>query len=648
MKNGNPKFDLISLNEKIIDDKIADKIGDKLSINERTALMVGAGFSMLINEKSSSWSSLIKEVKRELEIPDGDNKNNHITPQVEAYILSRQYPREEGSQANRFQQAVANVISKQWSNIPAVASQQDYQQKAENFCNFLESIDCRIIIDLNYDDCLETILTKKNVNYTRIVGSESSPIKLLPPSGILLWKIHGIKKQPHTIVLSPADYQRLYETNNIGEKLIEIGNQINHIWTVGVGLQDDDIWSYLCVSKNLFTVNSIYATREEDENKILQEIKPWKKIVQRSTNEITLFYGKYEQDKLSYYLQKIQSIIRNGKSTERNLISNKTFLANISKELRKRADNFDTICGEISLNKYNKETIISLLKPFRNDYYSLIGFLLAKKGKNLYNSTWLGDITNINIYSNDIISIIQAIVHQVKCLCEELNDELNGQKGPSGLLYYAASQAVINHVLDIAITFGKKPKITFENKDEITDTITIFKGQPFIVGNNPFRESIIPNFNTLHFFVTPDKIQVRWPFIGEHESQSNLICGQMLTEDEWETVIRYMYKKAKPTLKIDGTDKKAQPIDISAIPPIYPCGFLLEDLYEYRKTFRGCVTQKWHLVNSYTSNGQQIVKGGGLRDSRNAYTIGGRGFIAIGEYEPLMTEARKNVQSNKS
>ncbi|MGB7440122.1 MAG: SIR2 family protein [Coleofasciculaceae cyanobacterium] len=665
MINDNSKVSLISLNKNLSEDEIAGYIAERISINDKTALMIGTGFSSLIKNKSGSWLSLLDEVidvvkeklddrfKKKLKIYNEGNGNSNRDPQVEAYILSRQFPKEEGSQANELQKAVTTVIKKEWYYQEQIDNDQQYRDKVKNFCNFLESIDCRIIIDLNYDNCLETVLKSGNIKYTRIVGTEKSIDKLLPVSGLLLWKIHGIAEQEHTIILSPSDYQRLYETNNIGDKLIEIGKYINHIWTVGVGLQDDDIWSHLCVSKNSFTVNSIYTTEEEDKKKIEDKLKSWLRLVKISSNEITIFYGNYKDNKLSSYLETIQTIIKDGKSIDSILINDNLSIESLSKEIQKQASRFDKICDEIYFNNYGKQTRMALLEQFNDDYSSLISMLLARE-KHGFSSTWLEPLTNIDIHENKIIPILENIINQVKYLCEELNKKLAINRKSSGLLYYAASQAVISHVLDTAITFGKKPTITFENKNKITNVVSIHKGQPFIVGNNPFKKIGVPDFNTLHFFVTTNPIVVGWPFIGKNKLESeikyqpNLAGGKILTEDEWEVVIRHIYKQAKPTLKLDKKDKEVNSIDISAIPPIYPCGFLIEDIHEYRKNFGGCVTQKWHLVNTYTSTGLQIVKGGGLRDSRNAYTIGGRGFVAIGEYEPLMTEARQYVRQNKS
>jgi hypothetical protein len=51
---------------------------------------------------------------------------------------------------------------------------------------------------------------------------------------VVLRQLHGAIDDPATIVLSPTDYQRSYEVNELGADLTDIGSQAQTVWSLGV------------------------------------------------------------------------------------------------------------------------------------------------------------------------------------------------------------------------------------------------------------------------------------------------------------------------------------------------------------------------------------------------------------------------------
>ena len=222
-------------------------------------LIVGAGFSIgaYKNSKGLGWSKLVKKVDQ---ILNPDENKEIINTNAKAMELSWEHSKEEvGSSITAFQRAIKCVIEAQYNTDDLI---EDIQ---ESLVEFLNKTICKIIIDLNYDKTIDTILESKNISYQLFVGSELNWESIYYEKEIILWKVHGTVKEPETIILSPMEYQRNYEINNIGNILQKLGNTIHRIWTLGVGLEVDEIWKYLFNNGDKCPdIFSLWVTEKDD------------------------------------------------------------------------------------------------------------------------------------------------------------------------------------------------------------------------------------------------------------------------------------------------------------------------------------------------------------------------------------------------
>lgn len=605
-------------------------------------LMVGAGFSKSFNRNSLLWSELLSKVARALGEPAPPNPSDNY---VEALKISRQHSkRRRDARATQFQVTVAEQIKKCW---PENWEQGCQDSQKDNFVRFLDAMRCDVIIDLNYDPCTETLLKEKNIPHTILTGSEIQWTGTVPSGALILWKIHGRMSVPETIVFSPTEYQRVYETNALGADLEILGQRTENLFTVGVGLTDDDVWAYLCSPiEGPKSITALWTDNKNVEEKTELSLHRWHKAV--SPRSVSVLHAPWDNDNrvtLDNRLENLSKEIEGATTTSPR--TNKPLRSHFSSRIAQINSDYQKA---LSLGYEHEETALRVAASGRTEFEALRTFLISFGPERLA-QTWCHEVpTNFD----EVPGKYEDLAKSIRSVCVRASEFCVDQS--SGIVEIAAAQAAVAYMVELAELLGLGVSVRLE---EVPSNLYLGEGQPIRIGSNPFFIRKPGAENPMQWFVPSAVLEVGFPLLGQvSNSKQESACDAMnqapicpaeepervlLSEDEWEACVVHVYSQRKPTLILNWGDNKEEKVDIVSVPPLYPWGFRLLDAGSYRRQSGGTVSVKWHLVRKFLSGGGQVCKGGGLRDrGRRAFRIGGRGVVRIGESDAFLEPAYHN------
>lgn len=590
-----------------------------------TAIMVGAGFSRALNPDAPGWAALINRLRQELsrlKKPIGRGADLMI----EAYRLSRRHSHDRRTALpTEFQNKVLEVLRPyrvRGTSDPVILGNKS--ALAESLRSIIDALRCRIIIDLNYDDSIEEVLKEAGRRYVRWVGSEASWAGTPPLDAIRLWKIHGTIDQPATVVLSPTEYQRLYEVNEIGDELGKLGKQLSSVWTFGVGLQEDDVWLHLCRGDQPAHIVALWLT----DKAARRDLGPWEKLVAKRNRKVTVLSSSFASSNGRPALaERMEDLAREIVSRAPRRGQNEV--------RRGRIDDFEKAYADALANEHDTAPIV---KKYRYDFNTLREHFLSYTADG-FGPRWCPSIertTPTNLDPRTLETFARDFIEVVRAADEACTDH------PNSIIVSAAAQSAAVHVIELATLLGIDTaveldwkRIDLKRDKDGRPQLRIGSGGRFLVGCNPFS-SRGSDGNPMHLATIREDIRLAPPLIDDFDSgKLPPDASVLLTEDEWEACVVFLYWMASPGIRL-GTLR----YEPRAIPPLYPCGFRLLDLRELRAHNLNGVSKYWHLVDGFHEDGRQICKGGGLRDRHSAaFEIGSRGALRIGEYDEFLAPA---------
>lgn len=594
------------------------------------AVMLGAGLSAAARQGSLSWKGLVRGVSEELH-EDFDEKQE---PRIIAMALSWRFGRLPATaDETEFQSAVAAVVRRLWSENREIDG-----RLCDSVGRLILSSGCSLILDLNYDPAAEVLLEQARVPFYRIVGAQIDVAPPLPDDTVLLWKIHGSIDYPPTIVLSPTEYQRIYETNELGAALMTLGGELDLLWTLGVGLTDDDVWTYLCSPASAFEIIALRLSRETTADEVRRGIEPWGQVVGASAERITVFAGPRpaspSEAQLADRLTNVLDLLEHGR--RRPGAGGRRW--RLREEIEARYAKFDRQY-RAAHESARLAAIYPLLEEFRPDYDNLCHTLLTKTSKGS-GHRWMPALTSGEcLLDDDLLRRVGDDLAEVICNTRQcFTDHV---KAPAcGFLVAAAAQYVMQYVLDLMVILGVRHEVVHDWPSD-GQGLHLPRKREILVGADPFFFGEPKGrFNLFHFFTTEEQMAIRHPVWGPAGEDPDREVGEgrkpaLLGEDEWEAQVVDLYCRSEAELRLG--DRR---FDLTWAPPIYPWGFGFAGLKAYRGETGGTVTKAWHLVSGHVETGTQICKGGSLRDqSTEAFMIARRGKVRIGEYDDFVQRA---------
>jgi len=590
------------------------RASDGLTAETLSVVMVGAGFGMAAVPGSLTWRGLIEKVATKMEINVG-SVDSRIAAMMLSWIGSQKRVTAEES---AFQRIVADCVK------AAHLDQQRDDELLDRIADLALRVHCDVVIDLNYDTLVEEALDKAKIPYYRIIGAQLDIHAPLPKGTVVLWKVHGSVEHPATIVLSPTEYQRIYEVNDLGGELAKLGAKTHTVWTVGVGLLDDDVWSHLTSKANDLEVVSFWVTEGDRSQDAEETLQAWIRMldagagVTRAT-VLNAVLGKNSRALLSSIDHFLCEFGTQSEAQPRQT-------ARLAATLRK----FDEQWGMAS--KIGTQRAISfVVDEFEQDYSDLFHFMLTRgktRGKR-----WL-PFLNANGPIPDRHALADEF-HAVLLSCKSMMKDFAGEWPTRGLLLGCCVQAIVRNVCDWLDSFDI-PYTIEPTQDPLK---VVQRGTYLVVGANPFDPDVradVNAFNLIHAFTYKnDPLKLEAPLTEEPLPSSKSRPSELLTEDEWECAVRSLFVNSAPELKIDGLAPIALTKDW--IFPVFPWGFGRNGLAAYRSTSKGTVTRAWHLVSNQSASRYQICKGGSLRDrGERAFMLGRRGQVRIGESDDFV------------
>jgi hypothetical protein len=602
-------------------------------------VLIGAGLaSAVVSPEGLDWEALVDRVQKRLE--EDPNFPKDAAPgdkNLRALRLSRACPRRRDALPSSFQRAVQKVV--QESRAP---SKQEMLTKYQDaLARFLDRTGCNVILDLNYDPLVETLLKAADLPFLKMVGSEFHWDGPCFGGGLLLWKVHGDVGLPATITLSPTEYSRTYETNALGSALEALGGDATTIWSIGVGLTDDEVWYHLCSPRCKANILPILTTKGTSQALPVADhhVKWLAHVTQAASPIVKIGHQNFVETRLYETLTRIAGCIPEAMPS-RDL---RRFHRELPGYLVDKAAEFDEIYLPVQAKGDNEKTL-AVVKLFQAEFDAVRSFLLSQRIEKRMGSRWLESIRPRPIEGkpsrheilgtdekSDFLDDIRSILEAAEELCGEHLKE--GRK--QGLLVAAASQAAVAYALqvadllevDLAIDLKEEPKghsVGTDNPDEDKPT--------YLVGSNPFFVRVPRHHNLMHFASLDRKFQCKAPFT---EWPRDDAPAGLLKEDEWEAAVIDLYRRRKPSF-----DVKGKPLDVGLrVPPLYPWGFRFSDIRRFRKNTDGAISFCWLLVDDFREK-MQICKGGSLRDQeRRSFLIGGNGLLRVGEFDEFLAPA---------
>lgn len=580
--------------------------------------VVGAGLSMAACRSMPSWRGLVDAVAAALGVPAGSRSRNAY---VDALEVSRSVsPRPRNANPTRFQLEVRKVIEARF--VPE-NFRETWRELARAFTDFLEATETSVIVDMNYDSCVETLLREAGRDFVRVIGSEVHWLGGRPANVPVVWKIHGSTDAPATIVLSPSEYQRIYETNALGSQLASLGRDAREIWTVGVGLAVDDIWAYLCgpaaAAAKLVAIYLRSAPRRGERwpPDPAISLASWGSLVEPATDPFVLWANDLQRAPLHERLPQVTEVVRRQRS-------GRPRTAGRRQRILDRAAKFEAAyCG--ALERGNDSAALEAVDEHRNDFDALREYLLSAS-RDRIGERWCPEIqpTRIDPSGPQLLDVVERAILEVRELMVD---------GRPALLPVCAAQAATAYAVELAELLGAEVR---------TDaswpmSLLLAKNQQFIVGMNPFfvHRDLLRRCNLMRRFETKQRaFALAEPAFAIDDGATD----GLLTEDEWEAAMHHFYRQAQPCLRI-GDRHVSDGLEL--LPPLYPWGFRLHDVTEFRRRHLGGVSRIWALVDRVLPGGYQVCKGGSLRDrGRRSFRIGSRGTVRIGEHDVFVQPAR--------
>lgn len=580
------------------------------STNRVSVVMTGAGLGIAAMPGSPSWGELIRDVAKELNVPI-TGKDTRLDAMTVSWNASR---RRATAQPSTFQTEVAECIKR--AHKP-----DSYDTKLQcEVARFLTTVHCDVVIDLSYDRLVEGILSAAEIPYYRIIGAQLDIHAPLPEGTIVLWKVHGSVDHPATIVLSPTEYQRIYEVNDLGTELARLGSKAHTVWTVGVGLVDDDVWSYLTSQAQDLDIVSFWATPQDASRDAEETLGAWLSVLGDGVSHVTVLNAAFGKDPHALR-QGLHDFI--GKPAQVKRTRHK------SVQLEATLETFDDRWRMAYLTG-TPSAMSFVVDQFYQEYSDLVHFMLTR-GKSK-GHRWLPFLHADSFPSEAILcDEFNAILGNAR----DMVDKYKGKAG-KGLLLENCAQTVVRYVFDWLESF----KIGHEIVATRPSPTVIQRDSMLRVGANPFDPDVRSDkssFNLNHMFTLAAPLKLGAPLVGTQVGVPVDSSIDLLTEDEWECAVRMSFAESEPRL-----DLGAHSIDLNWIPPIFPWGFGRNGLAAYRSRTAGTVTKAWHLVSNRDAAGRQICKGGSLRDrGERAFMLGRRGLIRIGEFDDFVQRAMR-------
>lgn len=406
-------------------------------------MFIGAGFSKDIigPEKALNWLELIKETSRELDIEFPEEKELIGISLPE--LATNQCKKMENIDCSDYESAKAKFKNK----ICELTNWLPEEEKIDLFKERFEVLNPAWIITTNYDLVLETILTGK-------CKSLSSSDYLSAPAGVVpIYHIHGIRREPDTIIITQDDYIPIFRPNEYRQSKLAMTIRESTTLVLGYGLGDINVLSALDWSKN------IYTNRNEYPHEIIQafwtqdpKLEPYRDENGNIIIEISdigsfldeiIEYIKIEEDKYSEKIGNLNKIIGNLKEDNEEFIHNFKYNGVFRVELIDLLTEFEYI----------------MIDPY-------IDFLVKCIDEIWSNARCDGGFEFYKIYINILLDIIINYPYRnmppklFKILCNKLDDVLNYISLSPNISYYGqawgASQSWHSRKINIPYDMKKE------------------------------------------------------------------------------------------------------------------------------------------------------------------------------------------------
>lgn len=216
-----------SLESKITENDIIKKreqdikfLKEKLD-NREITIVLGTGVSVPFG--ALSWNKLVEYMYYRLNNEKFDDENKAFEKIGNDNLCKAQYIKLELLKNKLYySQTLYNGLYERYS------IENDYGETSLHMIsNLLRGNKIRKIITYNYDDFLEKILNKKNIDYSLMISKEDYQKDFMP-----IYHVHGYLPQnvsdeeminySETIILSEDDYFRLYNNSNHWEVAIQL------------------------------------------------------------------------------------------------------------------------------------------------------------------------------------------------------------------------------------------------------------------------------------------------------------------------------------------------------------------------------------------------------------------------------------------
>jgi hypothetical protein len=316
---------MVEEQQKLTKENVLDTLFNSFNYGN-LGLFIGAGFSKAaVNDDSNhfvalSWGELIDAACKELEVEvyDEEKIKGMSYPQIATQICEKisndkHIPYEDAKRM--LKETLCNLTN--W--LPN-------KEKTRVFSELLEQLNPSWIITTNYDLVIEKLLTGKSIT----LGPDNY---LTNPKGIIpIYHLHGVRRDPESIIITQEDYVRLFRPNEYRQIKLALTIKESTTLILGYGLGDVNVLSAVDWSKNIYKESNEYpheiiqAIRTEnpstepyrDQNGIIIiEISDIRDFLQ----EVVDFF-KIKKEEYNSRLEKIEKLIGKLSESKEELIDN--------------------------------------------------------------------------------------------------------------------------------------------------------------------------------------------------------------------------------------------------------------------------------------------------------------------------------------